>query len=314
MSTIEKINDNTNILTFDSIITLYQLDRTPNKESMLNYEKISKIFIKDTGINNLHKINKDVLNKWKACLISRVSPTSCNTYFRHIKALVRFAYDEGFLEENPFVKFRNVAVYKTKYKCIEPSDVRRLIEFLNSSEKPFPPYWFWILTIKMFYYSGIRLKQFIGLTWGDINFKTEVISLKAQHSKTKREWDIPIHSSLLFDLKALRSKFETIYGSEENILNNKQVFNVTLFNLNYSGSEMTREQVSGFFRNLSQKSGIQVSTKRFRHQLATELANNNENLKSVQKLLGHANIATTVGYVHTNIKDLKRTLDTTTTI
>ena len=313
MDTIEKISDNTNNLTFDYIITQYQLDRTPNKESMLNYEKISKIFIKDTEIQNIHLINKDVLNAWKDCLLARISPTSCNTYFRHIKALVKFAFDEGYIDNNPFIKFRNVSVYKTKYKCIETADVRRLVEFLNASDTPFPPAWFWILTINTFYYSGIRLRQFVGLSWEDINFERETITLKAEHSKTKREWDIPIHPLLFEELKNLRSKNQAIYGYEVNDLNNRQVFNVTLFNLKYSGANMTREQVSGFFRNLSEKSGIRVSTKRFRHQLATNLANNNENIKSVQKLLGHANIATTVGYIHINMNDLKRTLKTITT-
>ena len=185
---------------------------------------------------------------------------------------------------------------------------------LSASETPFPPAWFWILTIKTFYYTGIRLRQFVGLTWADINIEKEVITLKAEHSKTKREWDIPIHPLLAEELKVLKLKNQTIYGFTDTDIKNKQVFNVTVFNLNYSGNNMTREQVSGFFRNLSVKSGIQVSTKRFRHQLATDLANNNENLKSVQKLLGHANIATTVGYIHINIDDLKRTLNSTTII
>ena len=314
MDTIEAIDKNTNNLTFDYIISQYKLDRTPNDESMLNYEKISKIFIKDTGIQNLHLINKNKLNVWKECLMARISPTSCNTYFRHIKALVKFAFDEGYLESNPFIKFRNVSVYKTKYKCIESADVKKLIKFLSATDTPFPPAWFWILTIKTFYYSGIRLRQFVGLTWGDINIEKEIITLKAEYSKTKREWDIPIHPLLVEELKILKSKNQTIYRFTDNDLKNKQVFNVTLFNHNYSGNNLTREQVSGFFRNLSDKSGIQVSTKRFRHQLATDLANNNENLKSVQKLLGHANIATTVGYIHINIDDLKRTLNSTTTI
>jgi len=304
----------TSELTFQYIIYKYKLDRTPNDESMLNYVKISNIFIKDTGIQNLHLIDKQALNKWKEHLLVRVSHTSCNTYFRHIKALVKFAFDEGYLQSNPFIKFRNVSVYKTKYKCISSTDVNKLITFLNTSENTLHPTWFWILTIKIFYYTGIRLRQFIGLTWADIDLEKGIISLKAEYSKTKREWDIPIHPKLIDELKKLQFEHQIIYGCNTDSIKNRQVFNVTVFNLNYSGNNMTREQVSGFFRNLSKKSGIQVSTKRFRHRLATDLANNNENMKVVQKLLGHANISTTAGYIHVNINDLQRVLKSTTTI
>jgi site-specific recombinase XerD len=279
---------------------------------MLNYIKISDIFVKDTGIKNLHLINKEILNKWKECLLTRVSHTSCNTYFRHIKALVKFAYDEGYIQSNPFIKFRNVAVYKTKFKCISSSDVNKLIIFLNASDNTLPPTRFWILTIKMFYYTGIRLRQFIGLTWADINLEKGIISLKAEYSKTKREWDVPIHPNLIDELKEFKN--QTICACKKDDIEKHQAFNVTLFNQNYSGKNMSREQVSGFFRNLSKKSGIQVSTKRFRHRLATDLANNNENMKVVQKLLGHANISTTAGYIHVNINDLQRVLKSTTTI
>lgn len=299
-------------VTFESVITLYQLDRTPNDESILNYEKISRIFIRDTGIRDIESISKDNLNDWKQCLINRVSNTSCNTYFRHIKALVKFAYDEGFIDTNPFLKFRFVPVYKTKYKCITSRDVKALILFINSQNCNLNPEWFWILVIKTFYYSGIRLRQLVGLRWNDIDFEKEIISLRAEYSKTKREWDIPIHPDLIEGLRLLKSKSRISTGSVNKNLRNTQVFNVTTFNKRYSGSEMSREQVSGFFQSLSEKSAIRVSSKRFRHQLATDLVNNNENIKTVQKLLGHANVSTTAGYIHTDINELKRTISSTT--
>ncbi len=140
----------------------------------------------------------------------------------------------------------------------------------------------------------------------------EIISLRAEYNKTKREWDIPIHPDLIEGLRLLKSKSRISTGSVNKNLRNAQVFNVTTFNKRYSGSEMSREQVSGFFQSLSEKSAIRVSSKRFRHQLATDLVNNNENIKTVQKLLGHANVSTTAGYIHTDINELKRTISSTT--
>ena len=47
---------------------------------------------------------------------------------------------------------------------------------------------------------------------------------------------------------------------------------------------MTEDQLSGFFRNLSDKSNIAISSHRFRHRLATDLSNNSTNdVKNVQE-------------------------------
>ena len=52
-----------------------------------------------------------------------------------------------------------------------------------------------------------------------------------------------------------------------------QIFNVTLFNHLYRSKEMTRDQISGFFKKLSKNAGVKISAHRFRHKLATDLSN-----------------------------------------
>ena len=93
-----------------------------------------------------------------------------------------------------------------------------------------------------------------------------------------------------------------------------QVFNITLFNTKHHGKRMTEEQLSGFFKNLSRKTNIKCSAHRFRHRLATDLVNQKGNIKDVQYLLGHSNVKTTLGYVSTDLHQMRTTLKTTTPI
>ena len=62
----------------------------------------------------------------------------------------------------------------------------------------------------------------------------------------------------------------------------QQVFNITYFNQKFAGKYLTINQISGFFRNLSKKIGAKCSPHRFRHRIATELTNNQTNIKRPQ--------------------------------
>jgi site-specific recombinase XerD len=77
---------------------------------------------------------------------------------------------------------------------------------------------------------------------------------------------------------------------------------------------MTKEQISGFFRNLSDNTKIKCSAHRFRHRLAIDLVNQKGNNKDVQQLLGHSNVNTTLGYISTDLHKIRSTLKTTTPI
>ncbi|CAB5504287.1 Phage integrase, partial [Bathymodiolus azoricus thioautotrophic gill symbiont] len=71
-------------------------------------------------------------------------------------------------------------------------------------------------------------------------------------------------------------------------------------------NQMTEGHVSQLFVKWSDKIGTPISPHRFRHTVATKIANSGCNLKSLQQLLGHTDIKTTFGYIETNIGDLRK--------
>ena len=296
------------------ILELYILDRTPRKETIKLLTKVIRLFSKDTQVILVCDIKKHTLNLWKQKLLNRVQRTTCNSYFRQIKTLVLFAYEEEIILVNPFKKFRMVKEEERAFKSITQIDVADLIRYLKSEGSTLPPSWFWITVIRTLYYTGIRRRQLIGLKWENICFRNKTILLSAKYSKTFREWVIPLHDDIIEDLYYLKEQNHDCYGQSNPDLNNIQVFNVTLFNHRYSGNNMTTEQLSGFFRNLSNNTNIKGSAHRFRHRLATDLANQNGNIKDVQSLLGHSNISTTLGYIATDLHQIRNTLKTITPI
>jgi len=286
------------------VLGLYILDRTPSEATIDSYKKFINVFERDTQIIEIRKIDKHLLNLWKRDLLLRVRPISANTYLRHIKTLLRFSFDEGYINTNPFKKFRMCKTPDKPFKSIINEDLKTALEVIDSNI--LPPSWFWKIVVYSLFYTGIRRRQLVGLEWKDINISDKTIELRSKNSKTGKEWTIPIHDELLPHLKKLKEKTQDCYGAIS--IDDLQVFNVTIFNLKYSGSKMTSEQLSGFFRNLQKKSRINISAHRFRHRLATDLTKNNNRIKDVQVILGHRDIKSTLVYVTTDIKQMRDTL------
>lgn len=72
---------------------------------------------------------------------------------------------------------------------------------------------------------------------------------------------------------------------------------------------LTVDPLSAFFRKLSKDTGIRLSSHRIRHTVATTLVNKSRNLKAAQTILGHSDVRTTLGYIHSNMDDLRTVSD-----
>ncbi len=299
---------------FDNLIDLYRFDRTPSEYTIDYLIKICRIFQKDTGVSSLEKIDKRLLNRWKSILLSRVKKTTCNSYLRQFRALIKFAFDEGIIKIYPYTGFNFVREAEPEYKLISNTTTTQAITYLSSEDNKLSPGWFWIIVIRTFYYTGMRRRQLVGLRFKDLDLKQKTILLSSDHSKTLKQWTIPINDELIPDLYFLKARNHELFGYEDKDIASQQVFNITYFNQKYAGKYLTIHQISGFFRNLSKKLGAKCSPHRFRHRIATELTNNQTNIKVVQELLGHRDVKTTLGYIHSDMKQMRKAVETTSSI
>ncbi|WP_349432707.1 site-specific integrase [Methylomarinum sp. Ch1-1] len=94
-------------------------------------------------------------------------------------------------------------------------------------------------------------------------------------------------------------------------ITNHAVFRLQLFNDRFSGYSLTKWQIEGFFKKLTKLSGTRISAHRLRHTFATLIAQSGENpdLKSLQYILGHTDIRTTMAYIEPQKKHLEQVLN-----
>ena len=296
-----------------ALVDLYALERLPSSKSLQNKHSIIRIFQRDTGISHTDRITKAVLLSWRDQILERASRTTWNTYLREMRALFNFAVAAGTLHSNPFLEVQSLRAGRKQKKTVKWDLLQQSLELLERPDEPLKPGWFWVIVLKTFCYTGIRRRQLVEMRWSHLDLRGAILHLKVEGSKTRREWDVPLVPHLVTSLEELHKRTLRIYGPHRDI-SNLQVFNASLFNPRYYGPEINEDQVTGFFRRLSdllsREHGekILITPHRLRHTMATRLASAGD-LKSLQTMLGHTDVRMTMEYIEPDLKMMRSMLN-----
>lgn len=146
--------------------------------------------------------------------------------------------------------------------------------------------------LELMYGTGLRVSEIVNLNVTDIDLTNCIIRIMGKGNK---EREVPLGEYCIYYLNLyLEKRREMLKGKTSN----------KLF-LNNHGQGMTRQ---GFFKNLKsilQEKGLnkEVSPHTLRHSFATHLINRGADLRSIQEMLGHADISTTK--IYTRVSDDK---------
>ncbi|MFC2048858.1 site-specific tyrosine recombinase/integron integrase [Elusimicrobiota bacterium] len=145
------------------------------------------------------------------------------------------------------------------------------------------------LIVEMLYATGMRVSELVNLKMEDIDFKEGWIRVLG---KGLKERFVPAGKMLLDSLKT--------YCFEKSFVPNSFVFTGS------KGKHISRERIWKIVKLYSTKAGLdRITPHTLRHSFATHLLENGADLRSIQELLGHANIDTTQIYTHINKKNKK---------
>lgn len=144
------------------------------------------------------------------------------------------------------------------------------------------------LLLAFLYYGGMRLDELKNLCWRDVDFERKTIHLK--HTKGSRDRILFLHPELEKMISLLGAKKEgLVFSSRE-------------------GKHYNARSIEQVVKNAAKKAGInkRVTPHTLRHSFATHLLEGGADLRIVQSLLGHKNLATTQIYTHLINRDLQK--------
>ena len=260
--------------------------------SYLRDIKQFKTWLLGAGSPDLRRVKKDTINEYMLYLSGAgKSPATITRCTASLKSFYAYMLGRGAVKTNPA---KNIAALKVERKCPEILTSKEVELFLEQpkcvDEKGYRDH----AMLELLYATGIRVSELIGLDVGDVNLAGGFIRCR---SKT-RERIIPLYRTAI---KALRDYItdirpRIISGPDEQ----------ALF-VNMNGGRMSRQGFWKIVKHYQETAGISkdITPHTLRHSFAVHLLENGADLRSIQEMLGHADISSTQIYTHVVKKHLK---------
>ncbi len=289
-------------------ITRLKHERGYSEHTLRAYQKDLEqfdTFLKTEKCKSLKHINHLLLRKFLAILRSKnYSKTTIARKLASLRSFFKYLSREGELVSNPFEVLRTPKQAKKLPHFLSISDVDSL---LKTTDETKPRGLRDKAILETLYSAGIRVGELVNLDESDVDFFGGMIKVRG---KGKKERLAPIGSYAIKALKEyIGSPSKRRQAEKMKKSSNK---NIPLF-LNKYGGRLTARSVARSLDKYLKMTGINpiTSPHTFRHSFATHLLDRGADLRSVQELLGHANLSTTQIYTHVTTERLKQVYDKT---
>ena len=222
----------------------------------------------------------------------RMSSSSVNRKLSALRTFYKYLRRMGWVSINPMEKVVAPKKKRPLPYFVREKDMDKLLEISNEdrSFKGIRDR----LILMMFYETGIRRAELLGMTDSSVDLKAQQVKVTGKRNNQRI---IPFGEELGSEIEAYMSVRDETLG-----LKTYQALFVT-----EKGNAMTESQVTKVVKdNLSKVTTIKKRSPHvLRHSFATAMLNNHADLTSIQKLLGHESVATTEIYTHVSFEELK---------
>jgi len=211
-----------------------------------------------------------------------------------LRSFFKFLADEGFRSDNPAASLESPV---QRVKLPEVMDRQTVAGFLESIDTKTPLGLRDRCLFELIYSGGLRVSEAAALDIRDIDFEGGIIRVKGKGKKERLA---------LFGQEAAAWLKLYIFEARAKISRGGAAGRLSpaLF-IGRGGKRLSRK---GIWKNYAKAAGLAGTSSRvhaLRHSFATELLAGGADLRTVQELLGHADIATTQIYTHVNAENLR---------
>lgn len=224
--------------------------------------------------------------------------STINRKLASIRLYYKYLLAEGVIKENPAVNIKTVKSEKREIEYLTIEEVDRLLSLPDDSLKGKRDR----AILEMLYATGIRVSEIVNVKVQDINIRMGFVSLTGEQSKARI---VPLGRPAKVALE------EYIYDVRKAFVR-KDSSEDALF-VNYHGGKLTRQGLWKIIKEYAKKADIEskITPQTLRHSFAVHMVQNGADLKSLQELLGHEDIAATEIYLSVTKNRIKDVYDRT---
>ncbi len=283
-----------------SFLEYLELERDYSSHTIGSYRtdlEAFAAFLRTEGISQPADVHKDVLRTYLARLIEEgYAKRSVARKIASLRSWFKFLRLKKAVQSNPVLNVRTPKPDKRLPSFLDEASMERMLDMPDRSTLPGQRD---AAILEMFYSTGIRLSELIGLNVGDIDRGGCLISVVG---KGRKQRIIPIGKKALQAVDVYLSARSDGAASGRSFQSGQPVF------VTDGGKRMYPQMVGNIVkRYIGMVSELEKKSPHvLRHTFATHLLNRGADLKAVKELLGHASLSTTQIYTHVTTERLKK--------
>ncbi len=276
---------------FDKFTSYLQFEKRYSEHTVLAYGQDLNAFVEFAEVKKISEfadLSSAFIRSWIVYLIEGgMKNKSVNRKLASLRTFYKWMRKEGLIDHSPMTKVqgpkneKHLPVFAKESELL-PSKIEELFSDDYSGKRD-------ALMLELFYQTGIRLSELIGLTLKDIQGNQIKVL-----GKRNKERIIPISDVLVKQIQEYLELRKEISSKCENLLlldsGNKLYPTFAYRKINYYLGEVT---------SLDKKSPHIL-----RHTFATHMLNRGTGLETLKDLLGHANLSATQVYTHNSFAQL----------
>ena len=263
-----------------------ELEKGLAQNTIMAYERDIGALLDYFG-GNVENITRQNINSYIYYLKeNKYTATSIARKIASIKGFFRWACANGYFKSNPTEFLEQQKLPKKLPKVLSIEEINTILaEDLTAVQR---------VIMELLYGCGLRVSELAGLNVNDIDIRAKYLRCFGKGSKERL---VPLNKNAIKALKGF-------YPEREYIVN-KYNLDTGKILLHDSGKPFTRQDIYNFIHSQVLKLHKSISPHTLRHSFATLLLENGADLRVVQELLGHSDVATTQLYTHISKKRLK---------
>lgn len=221
-----------------------------------------------------------------------------------IRQLFRFAHDEGWRADNPAIRIKGPGASKSLPSSLSLADVERLLDAARSKGRSETERLRNCALVELLYASGMRVSELVELPVAAVRGDPKMILVRGKGDKERM---VPISQNARIAVKAWMAERDRM---EDIARKAGKPVSRYLFPGPGAAGHLTRQHFYLLIKDIAVAGGVDpslVTPHTLRHAFATHLLAGGADLRVIQTLLGHADLATTEIYTHVldeHLKDL----------